>query len=197
MSVQINAKMVGQLRESTGAGLMDCKKVLVEAEGDFDQAVELLRKKGMATAAKKAGRDASDGLVDAYIHLGGKVGVLVEVSCESDFVAKTDDFKGFVRDIAMHIAATNPVCVSREEVDPEIVAAERKVAESQAEGKPARAIEQIVEGKLNKFLSESCLLEQAFVKDPDQTVQELLTAMIAKMGENMAIKRFARFQIGS
>ena len=197
MSVQINAKMVGQLRESTGAGLMDCKKVLVEAEGDFDQAVELLRKKGMATAAKKAGRDASDGLVDAYIHLGGKVGVLVEVSCESDFVAKTDDFKSFVRDIAMHIAATNPVCVSREEVDPEIVAAERKVAESQAEGKPARAIEQIVEGKLNKFLSESCLLEQAFVKDPDQTVQELLTAMIAKMGENMAIKRFARFQIGS
>ena len=197
MSVQINAKMVGQLRESTGAGLMDCKKVLVETEGDFDQAVELLRKKGMATAAKKAGRDASDGLVDAYIHLGGKVGVLVEVSCESDFVAKTDDFKSFVRDIAMHIAATNPVCVSREEVDPEIVAAERKVAESQAEGKPARAIEQIVEGKLNKFLSESCLLEQAFVKDPDQTVQELLTAMIAKMGENMAIKRFARFQIGA
>lgn len=197
MSVQINAKMVGQLRESTGAGLMDCKKVLVEAEGDFDQAVELLRKKGMATAAKKAGRDASDGLVDAYIHLGGKVGVLVEVSCESDFVAKTDDFKSFVRDIAMHIAATNPVCVSREEVDPEIVAAERKVAESQAEGKPARALEQIVEGKLNKFLSESCLLEQAFVKDPDQTVQELLTAMIAKMGENMAIKRFARFQIGA
>jgi elongation factor Ts len=197
MSVQINAKMVGQLRESTGAGLMDCKKVLVEAEGDFDQAVELLRKKGMATAAKKAGRDASDGLVDAYIHLGGKVGVLVEVSCESDFVAKTDDFKSFVRDIAMHIAATNPVCVSREEVDPEIVAAERKVAESQAENKPARAIEQIVEGKLNKFLSESCLLEQAFVKDPDQTVQELLTAMIAKMGENMAIKRFARFQIGA
>ena len=197
MSVQINAKMVGQLRESTGAGLMDCKKVLVEAEGDFDQAVELLRKKGMATAAKKAGRDASDGLVDAYIHLGGKVGVLVEVSCESDFVAKTDDFKSFVRDIAMHIAATNPVCVSRDEVDPEIVAAERKVAESQAEGKPARAIEQIVEGKLNKFLSESCLLEQAFVKDPDQTVQELLTAMIAKMGENMAIKRFARFQIGA
>ena len=197
MSVQINAKMVGQLRESTGAGLMDCKKVLVEADGDFDQAVELLRKKGMATAAKKAGRDASDGLVDAYIHLGGKVGVLVEVSCESDFVAKTDDFKSFVRDIAMHIAATNPVCVSREEVDPEIVAAERKVAESQAEGKPARAIEQIVEGKLNKFLSESCLLEQAFVKDPDQTVQELLTAMIAKMGENMAIKRFARFQIGA
>jgi len=151
----------------------------------------------MATAAKKSGRDASDGLIEAYIHLGGKVGVMVEVSCESDFVAKTADFKQFVRDIAMHIAATDPVCVSRENVDPAIVAAERKVAESHAEGKPANAIEQIVEGKLNKFLSESCLLEQAFVKNPDQTVQELLTAMIAKMGENMEIKRFARFQIGA
>lgn len=176
---------------------MDCKKILVETEGDFDKAIELLRKKGMATAAKKAGRDASDGLIEAYIHLGGKVGVMVEVSCESDFVAKNDEFKQFVRDIAMHIAATNPVCVSREDVDPAIVAAERKVAEGQAEGKPANAIEKIVEGKLNKFLSESCLLEQAFVKNPDQTVQELLTAMIAKMGENMVIKRFARFQIGA
>ena len=151
----------------------------------------------MATAAKKAGRDASDGLIDTYIHLGGKVGVMIEVSCESDFVAKTADFKQFVKDIAMHIAATNPVCVSREQVDPEIIAAERKVAESQAEGKPAQAIEKIVEGKLNKFLSESCLLEQAYVKNPDQTVQEVLTSMIAKMGENMQIKRFARFQVGA
>ncbi len=197
MSVQINAKMVGELRESTGAGLMDCKKALVEAEGNVDKAVEILRKKGVATAAKKAGRDASDGLVDTYIHLGGKVGVLVEVSCESDFVAKTDDFKQFVRDIAMHIAAASPVCVSREDVDPALIEAERKVAEGQAEGKPANAIEKIVEGKLNKFLSESCLLEQAFVKNPDQTVQEVLTAMIAKMGENMVIKRFARFQVGA
>jgi elongation factor Ts len=176
---------------------MDCKRALVEAEGDFDAAVELLRKKGVATAAKKAGRDASDGLVDTYIHLGGKVGVLVEVSCESDFVAKTDDFKQFVKDIAMHVAAASPVCVSREEIDPAILAEERKVAEGQAEGKPAQAIEKIVEGKLNKFLSESCLLEQAYVKDPDQTVQEVLTAMIAKMGENMQIKRFARFQVGA
>jgi elongation factor Ts len=197
MSVQINAKMVGELRASTGAGLMDCKKALVESEGNFDTAVELLRKKGMATAAKKAGRDASEGLIDTYIHLGGKVGVMVEVSCESDFVAKTDDFKQFVKDIAMHIAAVSPACVSREEIDPELIAAERKVAEGQAEGKPAQAIEKIVEGKLNKFLSESCLLEQAFVKNPDQTVQELLTAMIAKMGENMQIKRFARFQVGT
>ena len=197
MSIQINAKMVGELHESTGAGLMDCKKALVESEGDIDAAVELLRKKGMATAAKKAGRDASDGLIDTYIHLGGKVGVMVEVSCESDFVAKTDDFKQFVKDIAMHIAAASPVCVSREDIDPAIIAAERKVAEGQAEGKPAQAIEKIVEGKLNKFLSESCLLEQAFVKNPDQTMQELLTAMIAKMGENMQIKRFARFQVGA
>lgn len=197
MSVQINAKMVGELRESTGAGLMDCKKALVEAEGNFDTAVEILRKKGVATAAKKASREASDGLVDTYIHLGGKVGVLVEVNCESDFVAKTDDFKQFVRDIAMHIAAASPVCVSREDIDPKIIEAERKVAEGQAEGKPANAIEKIVEGKLNKFLSESCLLEQAYVKNPDQTVQEVLTALIAKMGENMVIKRFARFQVGA
>jgi len=197
MSVQINAKMVGELRESTGAGLMDCKKALVEAEGNHDKAVELLRKKGVATAAKKAGRDASDGLIDTYIHLGGKVGVMVEISCESDFVAKTDDFKQLVRDIAMHIAAANPACVSRENIDPALIEAERKVAESQAEGKPAHAVEKIVEGKINKFLSESCLLEQAFVKNPDQTVQEVMTAMIAKMGENMVIKRFARFQVGA
>ena len=171
MSVQINAKMVGELRESTGAGLMDCKKALVETEGDFDAAVELLRKKGMATAAKKAGRDASDGLVDSYIHLGGKVGVLVEVSCESDFVAKTDDFKQFVRDIAMHIAAASPVCVSREDIDPDVIAAERKVAEGQAEGKPAQAIEKIVEGKLNKFLSESCLARASLCEEsrPDNS----------------------------
>jgi len=201
MSVQISAKMVGELRESTGAGLMDCKKALVEAEGNFESAAELLRKKGMATAAKKAGRDASDGLIDTYIHLGGKVGVMVEVSCESDFVAKTDDFKQFVKDIAMHIAATSPVCVSRDDIDPAIVEAERKMIQGQAEEgskpKPAQVIEKIVEGKLNKFLSESCLLEQAFVKNPDQTIQELLTAMIAKMGENMQVKNFARFQIGA
>lgn len=197
MSVQINAKQVGELRESTGAGLMDCKKALVEAEGDFEQAVELLRKRGVAKAAKKAGREASEGLIDTYIHLGGKVGVLCEINCESDFVAKTDDFKQFVRDIAMHIAAASPVCVSREEIDPALLEAERKVAESQAEGKPPQAVEKIVEGKLNKYLSENCLLEQAYVKNPDQTIQEVLTDKIAKMGENMVIRRFARFQIGA
>lgn len=194
--MEINAKMVGDLRESTGAGLMDCKKALVEAEGDTEKAIELLRKKGVATAAKKASRVASDGLVGSYIHLGGKVGVLVEINCESDFVAKTDDFKNFVKDIALHIAAANPVCVSREDIDPEIIKKERAIAEGQAEGKPAPAIEKIVEGKLNKFLAESCLLEQAFVKNPDQTVQQVLTEAIAKMGENMVIKRFARFQVG-
>lgn len=195
--MEINAKMVGELRESTGAGLMDCKKALVESEGNVDKAVEILRKKGAATAAKKATREASEGLVNSYIHLGGKVGVLVEVNCESDFVAKTDDFKGFVRDIAMHVAATNPVCVSREEIDPEIIKKEREIAEGQAEGKPPAAIEKIVEGKINKFLSESCLLEQAYVKNPDQTVQQVLTEKIATMGENMVIRRFARFQIGA
>ena len=195
--MEINAKMVGELRESTGAGLMDCKKALVESEGNVDKAVEILRKKGAATAAKKATREASEGLVNSYIHLGGKVGVLVEVNCESDFVAKTDDFKDFVRDIAMHVAATNPVCVSREEIDPEIINKEREIAEGQAEGKPPAAIEKIVEGKINKFLSESCLLEQAYVKNPDQTVQQVLTEKIATMGENMVIRRFARFQIGA
>ena len=195
--MKINAKMVGELRESTGAGLMDCKKALVESEGNIDKAVEILRKKGAATAAKKATREASEGLVNSYIHLGGKVGVLVEVNCESDFVAKTDDFKNFVRDIAMHVAATNPVCISREEIDPEIIKKEREIAEGQAEGKPPAAIEKIVEGKINKFLSESCLLEQAFVKNPDQTVQQVLTEKIATMGENMVINRFARFQIGA
>ena len=197
MSVQITAKMVGDLRECTGAGLMDCKRALVESGGDNDKAIELLRKKGVATAAKKAGRDASEGLIDTYIHLGGKVGVLCEINCESDFVAKTDDFKQFVRDIAMHVAAANPVCVSREEIDPELLEREREVARGQAEGKPAQAVEKIIEGKINKYLSENCLLEQAFVKNPDQTIQEVLTAMIAKMGENMVIKRFARFQMGA
>lgn len=197
MSVQITAKMVGELRESTGAGLMDCKKALVESEGDIDNAVELLRKRGVAKAAKKAGREASEGLIDTYIHLGGKVGVLCEINCESDFVAKTDDFKKFVKDIAMHIAAASPVCVSREEIDPAILEKERKVAEGQAEGKPAQAVEKIIEGKLNKYLSENCLLEQAYVKNPDQTIQEVLTEQIAKMGENMVIRRFARFQIGA
>jgi len=197
MSVQITAKMVGELRESTGGGLMNCKKALVETDGNFEEAVALLRKKGEATAAKKAGRDASEGVIETYIHLGGKVGVMVELNCESDFVAKNDDFKALARDIAMHIAAVDPACISRDDIDPSIIDAERKVAEASAVGKPEAAISKIVEGKLNRFLAESCLLEQAFVKNPDQTVQELLTAMISKMGENMVVKRFVRYQIGA
>jgi elongation factor Ts len=197
MSVQITAKMVGELRGSTGAGLMNCKKALVETNGNFEEAAALLHKKGEATAEKKAGRDASEGLIETYIHLGGKVGVMIEINCESDFVAKNDDFKQLARDIAMHIAAVNPACISRDDMDPALVAKERKSAEEHAVGKPERAIASIVEGKLNKFLAESCLLEQAFVKNPDQTVQELLTAMISKMGENMVVKRFARFQVGA
>ena len=180
----------------TGAGLMDCKKALTEAEGDLEQAATILRKKGIASASKKAGRATSEGLVESYIHLGGKVGVLCEVNCETDFVAKTDDFKAFVRDICLHIAAASPVCVSREQVPAALIEKEREVAVAQAEGKPAAAVQKIVEGKLNKYFATACLLEQPFVKNPDQTVQEVLTEKIAKLGENMQIHRFVRFQIG-
>ena len=194
---QITAKMVGDLRAKTGAGLMDCKKALNEAEGNEDVAIDILRKKGIASASKKADRSASDGLVESYIHMGGKVGVLVELNCETDFVAKTDDFKALVRDIAMHIAATNPVCVSREDVPAELVEKEKEIAASQIEGKPANIVEKIVAGKLEKFYQENALMEQPFVKNTDQTIQEMLKEQIAKMGENMVIRRFARFQIGA
>lgn len=197
MSVTISAKMVGELRESTGAGLMDCKKALVETAGDFDKAVEILRKKGVASAAKKAGREAAEGLVESYIHLGGKVGVMIELNCETDFVAKTDDFKQLAKDIAMHVAAVNPVCVSREQIDPALIEKERQIAAAQAEGKPANAVEKIVEGKLDKFLAESCLLEQSFVKNPDKTVKDIVTEAISRLGENIIVRRFARFQIGA
>ncbi len=196
MSVQITAKQVGELRGQTGAGLMDCKKALVEAGGDLEAAATILRKKGIASADKKAGRATSEGLIESYIHLGGKVGVLVEVNCETDFVAKNDDFKAFVKDLCLHVAAASPVCVSREEVPADLVEKEREVATAQAEGKPAAAIQKIIEGKLNKYYSTVCLLDQPFVKDSDQTVQQLLTGQITKLGENMQIKRFVRFQIG-
>ena len=196
MSVQITAKQVGELRGQTGAGLMDCKKALVEAGGDLEAAATILRKKGIASADKKAGRATSEGLIESYIHLGGKVGVIVEVNCETDFVAKNDGFKAFVKDLCLHVAAANPVCVSREEVPADLVEKEREVATAQAEGKPAAAIQKIIEGKLNKYYSTVCLLDQPFVKDPDQTVQQLLTGQITKLGENMQIKRFVRFQIG-
>lgn len=195
---EITAKMVGELRAKTGAGLMDCKKALSEANGNEEQAIDILRKKGIASAAKKADRSASDGLVESYIHMGGKVGVLVELNCETDFVAKTDDFKALVRDIAMHIAATNPICVNREDIPADIVQKEKEIAASQVDPKkPANIIEKIVDGKIEKFYQENALMEQPFVKNTDQTIAEMLKEQIAKMGENMVIRRFARFQIGA
>ncbi|MDQ8204703.1 translation elongation factor Ts [Pelagicoccus sp. SDUM812003] len=196
MSVQITAKLVGELRGQTGAGLMDCKKALTEADGDLEVAATILRKKGIASAGKKAGRATSEGLIESYIHLGGKVGVLIEVNCETDFVAKTDDFKAFVKDLCLHIAAASPVCVSREQVPAELIEKEREVATAQAEGKPPAAIQKIIEGKLNKYYASVCLLEQPFVKNSDQTVQDVLTEKISKLGENMQINRFVRYQIG-
>jgi elongation factor Ts len=194
---QITAKMVGDLRAKTGAGLMDCKKALTETGGDEEKAIDLLRKKGIASAAKKADRSASDGLVESYIHMGGKVGVLIELNCETDFVAKTDDFKALVRDIAMHIAATSPVCVNREDVPAEILEKEKEIASGQIKGKPENIVEKIVTGKIEKYYQENVLMEQTFVKNPDLTIKELLKEQIAKMGENMIIRRFARFQIGA
>jgi len=196
----ITAQMVKELRERTGTGMMECKSALAETGGDMDQAIDLLRKKGMAKAAKKSGRETSEGGIGTYIHAGGKIGVLVEVSCETDFVAKTDEFKDFVRDLAMHVAGANPVpqVVSREDLDPTIVAKEREIFSAQAKesGKPDNIVEKMVEGRINKFLAEVSLLEQPYIKDPDSTVGELLTRQVGKLGENMTIRRFVRFQLG-
>ncbi len=190
--------MVKELREKTNAGMMDCKKALGETDGDMEKAVDLLRQKGLAVAAKRADRATSEGVVECYIHAGGKLGVMVEVGCETDFVAKTDDFKAFARDIAMHVAAVNPVAVSREEIPADLVEREKAIYVKQAQesGKPENIIEKIVSGKIEKFISEICLLEQKFVKNPDLSVQDLLNELVAKMGENISIKRFARFQVG-
>lgn len=189
--------MVAELREKTGAGLLDCKKALDEAKGNMEEAETILRKKGVASAAKKAGRSTSDGLIEAYIHVGGKVGVMVEVNCETDFVAKTDDFKSFCRDICLQIAAANPSYVRREEVPETELAKERDIAAAQMAGKPPAAIQKIVEGKLEKYYSQVCLLDQPFVKNPDKTIKDILTEKIAKIGENMQIRRFVRFQLGA
>ena len=196
--MEITAKMVSDLRAITGAGLMDCKKALAEAQGNEEAAIEILRKKGVATAAKKAGRTAAQGLVASYIHSNNKVGVLIEVACESDFVAKNDDFKAFVRDLCMHIAAASPVCITREEVPADIVEKEREIALAQLaeDKKPDNVKEKIVAGKIDKFVAGICLLEQDFVKDPNLTVGELLTQKIATIGEKIEIKRFTRYQIG-
>ena len=193
---QITAKQVGELRAMTGAGLIDCKKALTETGGNIDEAVTILRKKGIASAAKKADREASEGLVEAYIHMGGKVGVLAEVACETDFVAKTDDFKALVRDICMHIAAASPSAVSRDSVPADVIEKEREIAAASVEGKPAHIVQKIVEGKLEKIYQDICLLDQPFVKNPDQSIQDLITAAVAKLGENIQVKRFVRYQIG-
>ena len=193
----ITAEQVKELRDRTGAGIMDCKKILVETDGNIEKAIELLREKGIAKAAKKAGRVASEGLVEAYIH-NGKYGALVEVNSETDFVSNNDDFKAFVKDIAMHIAAVAPKYVRREDVPAEVVEAEKATLKAQAinEGKPEAIAEKMVEGRMKKFYSEICLLDQPFVKNPDITVGELLTNLIAKIGENIVIRRFARFERG-
>ena len=196
MSVQITATMVNDLRQKTGVGLMDCKKALVEADGDVEQAITALRKKGVSTAAKKAGRTASEGLIEQYIHMGGKVGVLLELNCETDFVAKTDDFKALAKDLCLHVAAANPAYLNREEVPEEEVSKERDVATAQAEGKPPQAIQKIVEGKLDKYFSQICFVDQPFVKDPSKIIKDLITEKVAQLGENIVIRRFTRYQLG-
>lgn len=194
----ITAEAVRELRERTGCGMMDCKKALTEAGGNTDKAIELLREKGLASAAKKAGRVASEGVVASYIHSGGRIGVLVEINCETDFVAKTDEFGEFTRDIAMHIAAANPSYVCREDVPANVVEKEKEILTAQAlnEGKPANVVEKMVVGRIDKFFKEICLLEQPFVKNPDVTVKDLVTEKVAKIGENINIRRFARFEKG-
>ncbi len=196
--MEITASLVKELRDKTGVGIMDCKKALRECEGDIDQSVDYLRKKGIATAKKRGGRLTSEGQVQAYIHAGGKIGVLVEVNCETDFSAKTEDFTDFVRNIAMQIAATNPVSIDRKDIPSDILEKEKEIYATQAKesGKPEKVIEKIVEGKMKKFYSEACLLEQAYVKNPDISVQDLLNEMMAKTGENIVISRFSRFQLG-
>ncbi len=195
---EINAAMVKQLREKTGAGIMDCKAALAESNGDVDSAVEFLRKKGLATAKKRAGRAMTEGVIESYIHMGGKIGVMVEVNCETDFVAKTDDFKEFARNIAMHVAAVSPVGIVPEDVPADVIEKEKEIYRAQALdlGKPEKMVDKIAEGKLNKFFKESCLMNQAYVKDPNLTVADYLNEVIAKTGENITIRRFARFQVG-
>lgn len=196
--MEISASQVKDLREKTGVGIMDCKKALRECDGDVNQAIDYLRKKGIATAKKRGARETSEGQIQSYIHMGGKIGVLLEVNCETDFTGKTEDFTAFVKDIAMQIVATNPVALDKEGVSPELLNKEREIYAIQAKesGKPEKVIEKIVDGKMKKFFSENCLLEQPFVKNTDNTVQDLLHEIMAKTGENIQIRRFARFQLG-
>jgi len=196
--MSVSMAQIKELRERTGAGIMDCKHALEASDGDMEKAIEWLRKKGMAKAQKRAGRVASEGLVHAYIHAGGKIGVLVEVNCETDFVARTEDFQKFVKEIAMQIAATNPLVVKKEDLSPQILEKEKEIYRQQAisSGKPERVIERIVEGKLEKFFEEACLLEQPYIRDDSIKVKDLLNELVAKTGEKILIRRFVRFQLG-
>lgn len=196
---EISATMVKALREKTGAGIMDCKEALAECGGDMEKAVDFLRKKGLATAAKRAGRATSEGTIQSYIHLGAKIGVMVEVDCETDFVAKTDAFIEFAKNLAMHIAATNPVAITAEGVPEAVLNREKEIYRAQAleTGKPEKMIDKIIEGKINKFFKESCLMNQAYVRDPDKTISDYLNEVVAKTGEKITVKKFARFQVGA
>ena len=199
--MEIGASQVKELREKTGAGMMDCKKALAEAGGDLDGAVKWLREQGLAAAAKKAGRATSEGSIGTYLHGGGRIGVLVEINCETDFVAKTPDFQNLVKDVAMQVAAASPQVprfVKRDEVPSEVIAAEREIyrAQALASGKPEKVVDKIVDGKIDKFLAEICLLDQPFIREPEKTVQDIVSAAVAKLGENILVRRFARFQLG-
>jgi elongation factor Ts len=196
--MEITAAMVKQLRDLSGAGMMECKAALTEAKGNIEEATTILRKRGLAQASKKAGRSTNEGLIGSYIHMGGKIGVLVEVNCESDFVARTDDFQGLAREIAMHIAAASPQYVRREDVPGDVLEREREIyrAQMQGQNKPAQVIEKIVEGKLNSFYEQVCLLDQPSIRDPKVTIGQLVTQAIAKLGENIAVPRFVRFKLG-
>jgi elongation factor Ts len=196
VSIEIDPKQVKQLREKTNAGFMDCKRALAEAGGDLEKAETILRTKGIASAGKKTSRVAKEGIVASYIHLQGKVGVLVEVNCETDFVAKNENFRAFVKDITLHIAAAQPQYVSREEVPAQIVEAERAIYAEQVKDKPANVVDKIVQGKLDKYYSTVCLLEQGFIKNPDQTINDLVKSKITELGENIVIRRFTRYQVG-
>jgi elongation factor Ts len=195
---EVNASMIKDLRARTNAGIMDCKEALQEASGDMEKAVDFLRKKGLATALKRAGRETSEGQVGSYIHIGGKIGVLVEVNCETDFVGKTDEFKEFVKNMAMHIAASKPFGIAREDISEEVVKREEEIYRAQAKemGKPDKILDKIVQGKMEKFYKEACLLEQQYVKDTDMTIQDLINDMVSKTGESITVRRFTRYQLG-
>ena len=196
--MSISAKQVKELRDRTGIGMMECKKALTETEGNIDKAIELLRKRGMAKAEKKSGRDVNEGIIQAYIHPGSKIGVLIEVNCETDFVSKNDDFKDFVNDTCMHIAATNPMALRREDISEKIIEKEKEIFRAQGtnEGKPATIVEKIMVGRIEKFYTQNCLLEQGFVKDPQKTVKEYINEAILRIGENISVNRFTRYELG-